>query len=285
MKTTNIRILQTKVYARKFFRTLIKESLISVLIGIIITLLVMNVTKDNMFEYFEGTKSGFFSLVCVCIWIGLFNSIQLVCREKNDIVKDELDKSLHASSYISAHFIYQTVLSAIQSVIIFTIFYISVIDSIDGAPIAYLITIFLLILSSDALALALSCAMPTPVLAMTVMPLVLLIQLVMAGVLFELSSVSEVISYFTMSKWGMSAFGTIGDICSLPSKLNGTITDQLEDTLPVPIGDFEYDISDSAYEGDFSSILASWAILLLFVVVFFALSVLFLKLTTKKLKK
>lgn len=282
MNTSNIRVLQTMVYARKFFRTLIKESLISIVIGIVITLLVMMVTAENMFKYYEGTKSGFFSLVCVCIWIGLFNSIQLVCREKNDIVKDELDKSLHASSYIAAHYIYQTILSAIQSVIIFVIFFAAVMP--EGNPIAYLITIFLLILSSDALALVLSCAMPTPVLAMTVMPLVLLIQLVMAGVLFELSGVSEMISYFTMSKWGMSAFGTIGNICSIESKMNGEISDEISDQLGMPF-EFEHNVSDAAYEGDAGSIFLSWLVLAAFIVIFFGLSVIFLKATTRKLKK
>ena len=69
--------LEIQIYTRKFFRTLRRESIISIFIGIIITILVMTVTKKNMFEDFEGTKSGMFSLICVCVWIGIFNSIQL----------------------------------------------------------------------------------------------------------------------------------------------------------------------------------------------------------------
>ena len=148
----NIRVLQTGIYTRKFFRTLRKESLISIIIGIIITILVMIVTKKNMFKLYEGTKSGFFSLICACIWIGIFNSIQLVCREKNDIVKDELDKSLHASSYMAAHFIYQFVLCAVQSIIVFAIFMGYMADKITGNPISYLVTIFLVMYASDAMA-------------------------------------------------------------------------------------------------------------------------------------
>ena len=118
----NMAWLQTKIYTRKFFRTLKKESIISIIMGVIITILVMAVTEKKMFETFEGSKSGLFALVCVCIWVGIFNSIQLVCREKNDIVKDELDKSLHATSYMAAHFIYQFFLCLIQSFIVFIIF-------------------------------------------------------------------------------------------------------------------------------------------------------------------
>lgn len=277
--TDNTRVLQTGIYTRKFFRTLKKESIVSILIGIVITVLVMIVTGDDMFEVYEGTKSGFFSLVCVCIWIGIFNSIQLVCREKNDIVKDELDKSLHASSYMAAHFIFQFVLCMIQSIIVFIIFYVFVSGGtyFEGFPLAYLITIFMLVFSSDALAFVISCAVPTPIVAMTVMPLILLIQLVMAGVLFELSGFAEVISYFTMSKWGMSAFGMIGEICEsgLPSKLTEVLMPGFD-----PISE-----DREIYQGGGGEIFLSWLILAVFTVAFFAISVFALKVTTKKLKK
>jgi hypothetical protein len=44
------------------------------------------------------------------------------------------------------------------------------------------------------------------------MPFVLIVQLIMSGVLFELKDVAEYISYITLSKWGMSAFGSISDL-------------------------------------------------------------------------
>ena len=63
----NIGLLQIKIYTRKSFRTLKRESIISVIMGIIITMLVMYVTKDNMFANYTGTKSGFFSLTVLYI--------------------------------------------------------------------------------------------------------------------------------------------------------------------------------------------------------------------------
>lgn len=281
----NIRVLQMGIYTRKFFRTLRKESLISIIIGIIITVLVMMVTKKNMFERYEGTKSGFFSLICACIWIGIFNSIQLVCREKNDIVKDELDKSLHASSYMAAHFIYQLGVCIIQSIIIFIIFWFFVSEGryCEGNPIAYLITVFLIIYASDAMAFVVSSAVPSPIVAMTVMPLILLIQLVMAGVLFELEGFAEGVSYFTVSKWGMAAFGMIGEICDgkMPTKVYEELT-----AKNIPNVELEYPKNDmDAYCGSAGEIFLTWLILVLFIVAFFALSVIALKLTTKKLKK
>lgn len=44
---------------------------------------------------------------------------------------------------------------------------------------------------------------------MTVMPFVLIVQLVMSGAVFELSGVTELISKFTISRWGLDAIGSI----------------------------------------------------------------------------
>ncbi len=276
-------LLQIQIYTRKFFRTLKRESFISILIGVAITVIVMSVTKKNMFETFEGSKSGLFSLICVCIWIGIFNSIQLVCREKNDIVKDELDKSLNASSYMAAHFIYQFFLCAIQSLIVFLIFMFYTSDKGDiGVPLYYLITIFLIMFASDAMAFVISCAVPNPITAMTVMPLLLLIQLVMAGVLFELSGISEVVALFTMSKWGMEAFGNIGNITNIPSLQEEKFVDLPEQFHP------ESWISDtdlSKYGGGGEEILLCWMCFIAFIVAFYFLSVVALKATTRKIKK
>ena len=150
---------QIWVYARKFYRTQQRDSLISILLGVAIAGVVVWITGDDMFKTYEDTKFGFFSIVSACIWIGIFNSIQLVCREKNDIVKDELDKGLYASSYIAAHFVFQIALCLIQSIIIMIICWIKIDFPSEGVIFGfsfmdYLITVFLIIFASDALALA-----------------------------------------------------------------------------------------------------------------------------------
>ncbi len=285
-------VLQIKIYTRKFFRTLKRESIISIIMGFIITLLVMGVTSKDMFDTYEGTKSGMFSLICVCIWIGIFNSIQLVCREKNDIVKDELDKSLHATSYMAAHFIYQCILCAIQSLVVFLVFCIFMIAGGKDIGIAffYLITIFLVMLASDAMAFVISSLVPNPIVAMTVMPLLLLVQLVMAGVLFELKDMSALVANFTVSKWGMKAFGMIGEITTRETKVQQMID---MDNLPPgteleDLGIENGGISDTdidTYGGEYGEVFLCWLIFLAFVAAYYFLSVWALKATTKRIKK
>ena len=133
------------------------------------------------------------------------------------------------------------------------------------------------------MAFVISCAVPTPIVAMTVMPLLLLIQLVMAGVLFPLEGISEVIAYFTISKWGMSALGNIGNITQLPSRMEkafasvGMHIEPPEGWIPK--------IDIDAYRGDSGEVLLVWIYLIAFAAAFYVLSVWALKTTTKRIKK
>lgn len=273
---------QIWVYARKFYRTQQRDSLISIILGVAIAGVVVWITGEDMFKTYEDTKFGFFSIVSACIWIGIFNSIQLVCREKNDIVKDELDKGLYASSYIAAHFAFQFALCLLQSIIIMIICWIKIDFPGDGVIFGfsfmdYLVTVFLVIYASDALALVISSAVSTPVVAMTIMPLVLIVQLVLSGVLFDLSSAANKIASLTISKWGMAAMGSIADLNShdLPSKID----DQFPD-FQFPFREFE-----GIYKSTPKHLWIVWLILLSFIIVCYGISVGALKYTTRRISK
>lgn len=273
---------QIWVYARKFYRTQQRDSLISILMGIVIAGVVVWITGDDMFTTYESTKSGFFSIVSACIWIGIFNAIQLICREKNEIVKDELDKGLYASSYIAAHFSFQWLLCFLQSIIIMLICWSNIDFPKEGVIFSrsffdYFVTVFLIIYAADALALIISAAVSTPVMAMTVMPLVLILQLVMSGVLFTLSGAANRIASLTISKWGMAAMGSIGNLNShdLPSKI----------AVAYPDFQFPYRENEGIYQSTPKHLWIVWLILLSFILGSYVLSVIALTYTTRKMTK
>lgn len=109
------RAAQVGIYYRKFLRMFVYQSDWKVLpIGAIIAALVMLVVGHNMFITQEGTNYGAFALTCACIWNGVFNSIQVVCRER-DIIKREHRAGMFISSYILAHMLYQLLLCVLQS--------------------------------------------------------------------------------------------------------------------------------------------------------------------------
>ncbi len=98
---------QVWIYLGKLLRMFVYQSDWKVLpMAALIAGLVGMVIRKKMFLNMEGTIMGSFALVCVCIWNGCFNSIQVICRER-DGVKREHRSGMHISSYICAHMLYQ----------------------------------------------------------------------------------------------------------------------------------------------------------------------------------
>ena len=176
----------------------------------IITLLICLVTGSELFVAYADTKNGAFALVCACIWIGIFNSIRVICRER-DIVQREHRTGLRLDSYIIAHWLYEAVLCAVDALIVVLFVRIFNFDhfiesGVFGFPtIELYITFFLIVFGSDALGLLISAIVHNENTAMTVMPFALIIQLVMSGLIFKLEGITDLISYLTISRWGLDA--------------------------------------------------------------------------------
>ena len=213
---------QVPIYLGKFFRMFIYKSDWKVMpMAALIAAIVAFVAGDYMFVNMEGTMMGSMALTCVCLWNGCFNSIQSVCRERA-IVKREHRSGMHIFSYISAHMIYQAVLCLAQSLItIIVCYYSGVHFPAEGfiTPSFYidiLITLFLVTYSADMLSLMISCIVKTTTDAMTVMPLVLIVQLVLSGSLFSMDDKIKPFTYLTIAKWGIRCLCTQANYNSLP---------------------------------------------------------------------
>ncbi len=208
------RIEQTGIYVKKCFRIFANDRGWKTFISAaIITVLICLVLDENIFSEYAPTINGSFALVCACIWIGIFNSIQSVCKER-DILKREHRSGLHMSSYVAAHMIYEMVLSLAESLIVTGIISIANLSKLPSigvllpVPAELFLTFFFTIYSADALGLMVSSIVKTPNTAMTVMPFVLIIQLVMSGVIFKLEGLTELISHLTVAKWAQRAICT-----------------------------------------------------------------------------
>ncbi|MBQ7581666.1 MAG: ABC transporter permease, partial [Lachnospiraceae bacterium] len=106
---------QVIIYLGKLLRGFIYQSDWKVMpMAALIAGLVSMVVRRDFFLTMEGTLKGAFALTCVSIWNGCFNSIQVVCRER-DIIKREHRSGLHISAYIFAHMVYQALLCLLQT--------------------------------------------------------------------------------------------------------------------------------------------------------------------------
>ena len=165
--------------------------LLLILQPLIISLLLTVVAKKDVFRIYNDTQSIMFALACAGIWIGLFNTIQEICKER-PILKREYMGNLHLWTYILSKYIVQGVLCVLQSTILTVIFLAAMKHSPKAAVILpkpqleIWVTVFLTIYASAAMGLIVSAFVKNSDRAMAVAPFVLIIQLLFSGVLFEL---------------------------------------------------------------------------------------------------
>ena len=216
------RIPQTFIYLGKLFRMFIFQSDWKVLpMSAIIAGLVAFAVGSNLFKTMEGTLMGSFAMALVCIWNGFFNSIQTICRERA-IVKREHRSGMHITSYIAAHMIYQAFLCVLQAGIIIAVLNAMSVtlpgeSLITGWPLLdFGITLFLITYCADMLALMVSAFCHSTTTAMTVMPFLLIVELVFSGSMFTLPEEAMFLTNLTASKWGVTSLCTQGNYNSLP---------------------------------------------------------------------
>ncbi len=210
------RLAQTGIYLGKLLRMFVYQNDWKVLpMGAFIAAVVTFVVGANMFVTQEGTFNGAFSLTCVCIWNGFFNSIQVICRER-PILKREHRAGLHITAYVASHMVYQLLLCAAQAAItLFICNLVGVKFPTQGVVTRWGvvdmgITLLLTIYAADMFALMISALVHTTTAAMTVMPFMLIFQLVFSGAFFNLEGFAQKLTSLTISRWGMESICAIG---------------------------------------------------------------------------
>lgn len=194
---------------------------------ILIALLLGVVADDQVFEIYESTKSILFALSCAGIWIGLFNSIQEICKERV-ILKREYMGNLKLWSYTLSKFLLQMGIALLQAVLMTGVF--SVVVGmpekgilLDASFAEMFITVWLTITASMALGFIISAIVKSGDKAMTFAPFVLIIQLLFSGILFELKGMGSKLSYLTISKWSVESLGSIAHLNDLTLKMEKEI--------------------------------------------------------------
>ena len=230
------KLLRMFVYQNDW-KVLPMSALVAGLVGMVI--------RKRMFLNMEGTLMGSFALVCVCIWNGSFNSIQVICRER-DVIKREHRSGMHISAYIFSHMIYQALICLMQTGIMLYVIRVVGVRIPDKAMftpwfiVDLGISMFLITFASDMLSLWVSTLAKSTTTAMTIMPFVLIFQLVFSGGMMELPEWTKPLASITISNPGLKVIASQADINNRPFV---TITNMLtkmrdnEITGTIKIGD------------------------------------------------
>ena len=239
------RVSQVGIYLGKQLRFFVNESDWKVLpMAAVIAALVGMVIRNRLFVNMEGTLIGAFALACVAIWNGCFNSIQAVCRERA-IIKREHRSGMHVSSYVAAHMIYQLLLCFAQTAL--TMYVLQLLGvkfyAKEGlfTPLMIVdigLTMLLISYAADMMSLFISSVSRTTTGAMTVMPFILIFQLVFSGGIIPLPASVQKLSDYTISSYGIRAIAAQSDYNSWPmatgwNTLNNMRDSQIDETITV----------------------------------------------------
>lgn len=185
------RAFQVPIYLGKQFRSFIfMNDWKMIPMAAMIAALVSMVIRRRFLATMEGTLMGALALTCVALWNGCFNSIQVICRERS-IIKREHRSGMHISSYMLSNMIYQAALCLAQTAVSMYVFREAGVKvGGKGFMTPWMIvdlgiTIFLISYASDMLSLLVSSIAHSTTAAMTVMPFVLIFQLVFSGGFFN----------------------------------------------------------------------------------------------------
>ena len=215
------------------------------------------VSGSECFGVYEDAKAGMFALLCACIWIGVLNSIQEVCKERA-VLEREYAGGLNLFSYILSKVVVLGFISIIQTILLSEVFFI-----ICGLPdsclvnthLEMLLTVFLTTFSSMCIGLLVSCLFTNSDRALAMAPLLIMPQVLFSGFLFKLEGVMEKVSYFVQCKWGMEALGTSAD-------LNGMELAIYDNEMITPeIYEHEW---ESAFDFTFAHLVTTWGVLFIF---------------------
>lgn len=237
---------------------------ISLLFPAVASLITVWIGGEKMFVTMEGTRAGCFILICAAIWCGLFNSIQVVVKERPNIRRDYTCGAVRIGCYTTSRALVQLGLCILQTAVLITSFpliaqtYDNTLPAeglVFSEPIAeYYLSLLLVMYAADTMGLMISCFVKSEQLASQLSPYILIVQLLFSGVLFELKDAASSVSALMLSRWGMEALGNISDLNAIASVI--------ADKVPGYVTPFS-----EAYEHTPEHLKETWLILVAFCIV------------------
>lgn len=186
------------------------------LIGLVLALVSNAGVFTSSDGPFEAQKVLFF-LAVVAIWFGTSNAVREISKE-GEIYQRERLTGLGVVPYVLSKVTILALLCLVQTLILLVIVSAKTGLPPEGAslyfssPVELYISVSLAGLAGLALGLCVSAFASNPDKAISAVPLVLLPQILLAGVIFPVSGPVRPIADITISRWAVEALGTTADL-------------------------------------------------------------------------
>lgn len=162
---------------------------------------------------------GYFSLGIIffmalsAVWFGVSNAAKEIVSEI-PIYKRERMFNINITTYILSKITVLSLIALVQVIIFVLIIYFRYANQINHLSTVpqYIGFMFYLSISATILGLLLSAIFNTAEKVMTVVPMILMPQVMLSGVVTKIDSVpKELLSYLTLARWGTQGFATFQD--------------------------------------------------------------------------
>ncbi|PAU67837.1 ABC transporter ATPase [Bifidobacterium italicum] len=196
---------------------LLLQMAIPLVIGVIMGF-VSDAEKLYAEPYF--TKSMMFTYSAGAFFVGIFSSINAFSNR--DLLAHEQYHGLKTVPYVLSVFVIQSVICAVQSGILYAVFT-SMTGVVEHDIIQRGFDVFAVIYacaeSAMVMGLLASAVFKNP---MLVAPLLVLLQIVFSGIVFNLDGVAAKLSYLISCKWSLDGLGAISQLNDLFGKIGAT---------------------------------------------------------------
>ena len=185
-------------------------------------LLLLVSRSDSLTGNRIEAKKLIFMLATTGVWFGVINAAREICKEANVLRRERL-AGLRVGPYVGSKVVVLFALVLVQSALLLGVVALSVDMPKSGlilpATLELYLTIALSGLAGIALGLCVSAVATTPDKATSLIPLVLVPQVLFAGIMFALHGVTQLLSNLVASRAAVDAMSAIVDSNNLASPL------------------------------------------------------------------
>ena len=230
MQTLTRRYLDVILQDRRYLLLLLLQApLIAMLVALVTPRdALTGVLAEGLIQRNEARKL-LFMLMTAGLWFGVSNAALEIVKERTIIGREWL-ANLRVGAYLTSKFATLALLALVQTIALLLIVAAKVDLSLTDAPLlpavfGLFITLTLTTLAATALGLAMSALSRTAEQSASAIPLLIIPQLLFAGLLFKIDQpLTQILSWFMISRWSMDALGTsvrLMGTCDLPNIVAG----------------------------------------------------------------
>jgi energy-coupling factor transporter ATP-binding protein EcfA2 len=269
---------QLQVLCQRYSKLIIRDQfslilyLLTAPIGIFLMVMILrdkdplflgdNATREDAIESATLALKTLFVFTCAELWVGFACSLQEIVKESAIYQRERL-VNLGLLPYLFSKILVLAALAFLQTIVITCVIFWGFTDpqpELMTWLIGCFITTFLTIFAAINLGLLISAGVSNITQANSALPLILIPQIIFAGVLFNLEGLGKYLSWLMISRWSIGAYGVLVEVEDMIAQAKSL-------KIPLPFED-----TNQVYQLSINNLLLNWGVLILHSLIYFLLT-------------